>query len=318
MEEEQAESKGEGWFTVHPTTEKLKWKISLTGPVRVRERTWPRQQPSPDHLTTNRLAVARIVSTLLQAKYSVNPTGEETERPSPYANGKFPVIVEFKASYPMTPPKVRQVCPCAAQWRGRARSQDMASTTTHSRCSLAPRLCMASSRAHRVCFVSCVAQAAQVHFDVPVYHPQVSLKGDTIGHMCTDFVSKTWDPSKSVRSVLEKVLAMLAAPDAGACQPDCSQPSLELTDTDTRLGRASIRRRSGARAWRPVEVRLGGVREAGSVIHSQVLHRMTPTGTVVPCIVPICILVADAFVQAVQPRRSAAERGVFVKRFTVA
>ena len=33
--------------------------------------------------------------------------------------------------------------------------------------------------------------------------------------MCTDFVSKDWNPSKTIRTVLEKLLSLLTTPDPG-------------------------------------------------------------------------------------------------------
>ena len=116
------------WFTFDGQPESLKWKVNLKAP----------------------------------AEY--NPMGGES-RKSPYAGGTFPVIVEFKTNYPMTPPKV--------------------------------------------------------HFGCPVYHPQVSQKAETLGHMCTDFVSKDWNPSKTIRTVLEKLLSLLTTPDPdGALEPE--------------------------------------------------------------------------------------------------
>ena len=53
-----------------------------------------------------------------------------------------------------------------------------------------------------------------MHFECPVYHPQVKFSGADAGHMCADFVSADWKPSETIRGVLLKVRALLASPTA--------------------------------------------------------------------------------------------------------
>lgn len=53
----------------------------------------------------------------------------------------------------------------------------------------------------------------KVRFLSPVYHPNVKLSGEHAGSMCAEFVSKEWKPSETVRSVLEKIVALLASPN---------------------------------------------------------------------------------------------------------
>lgn len=52
---------------------------------------------------------------VVQEFYAINPDPKRQEkgeqRPSPYAGGVFPVVFEFKPTYPMTPPKVFFGCP---------------------------------------------------------------------------------------------------------------------------------------------------------------------------------------------------------------
>mmetsp|Transcript_56531 Transcript_56531/g.156586 ORF Transcript_56531/g.156586 Transcript_56531/m.156586 type:complete len:172 (-) Transcript_56531:219-734(-) len=54
----------------------------------------------------------------------------------------------------------------------------------------------------------------KVKFLSPVYHPNVKLSGEHAGSMCAEFVSKEWKPSETVRSVLEKIVALLASPNS--------------------------------------------------------------------------------------------------------
>lgn len=54
----------------------------------------------------------------------------------------------------------------------------------------------------------------KVKFLTPVYHPNVKKEGEDAGAMCADFVSKEWKPSETVRGVLEKIVALLASPNA--------------------------------------------------------------------------------------------------------
>lgn len=54
----------------------------------------------------------------------------------------------------------------------------------------------------------------KVKFITKVYHPNIKLDGEDAGQMCADFVSKTWKPSETVKSILEKIVALLASPNA--------------------------------------------------------------------------------------------------------
>ena len=54
----------------------------------------------------------------------------------------------------------------------------------------------------------------QVKFLCPVYHPQVNSAGERVGEFCADFVSKGWSPSRTVRTVLQQMLQLLASPEA--------------------------------------------------------------------------------------------------------
>lgn len=130
----------------------------------------------------------------LQAEYALNPTGSSEARRSPYAGCVFPLSITFKASYPMTPPKVGVFATVTA------------AVTRWLYAWLTPLVWI---------YARVLVPSTQVKFEVPVYHPQVVLKGESIGQMCADFVSGGWTPKMTVRDVLEKVLQLLASPEPG-------------------------------------------------------------------------------------------------------
>jgi len=117
-----------------------------------------------------------VLCLILQENYLTNPvSGEEGDRPSPYADGMFQVRLQLSSNYPNTAPKVRIWAAAADNFcfRSGATLQQMAASGPHK-------------------FTSNIF-TVQIVFKTRVFHPAIDAKEGKVSFVCSEPTQNLFD-----------------------------------------------------------------------------------------------------------------------------